>query len=97
VALDNDASAIIVGQSLDLDGKTSLAGRRAARLAAAVRTQVDIPVVLWDESYSTQEAQRVGVELNLPRRKRSGHMDEIAATVILQTYLDSHPLDPSSS
>ena len=97
VALENDAHVIVVGQALDLDGKPSLAGRRAARLAAAVRAQTDIPVILWDESYSTQEAQRVGVKLNLPRRKRRGHMDEIAATVILQTYLDSQPLNSSSS
>jgi len=85
---ENRAEKIIVGQSLDVDGKPSFQGRKAARLAAAIRTQTEIPVELWDEGYSTQEARAARIALGATRSKRQGHLDELAATVILQSYLD---------
>ena len=91
IASENNVNKIIVGQSLDLDGKPSFQGRKASRLAAAIRTQTNLPVELWDEGYSTLEARHARIEMNTSRTKRRGHLDEIAATVILQSYLDRHP------
>ena len=91
LAADNGAEKIVIGQSLDANGKPTVQGRRAARLAAAVRTQTSLPVVLWDESHSTQEARAARIALGSSRARRSGHLDELAATVILQCYLDAHP------
>jgi len=90
LAVENEARLIIIGQATDLDGKPNISGRRAARLAGAIRTQTDITVELWDESYSTQDAQRAQIEMGSNRKKRSGHLDELAATVILQSYLNDH-------
>jgi putative Holliday junction resolvase len=93
IARDNSAEMIIVGQSLDTDGKPTLSGRRARRLAAAIRTQTHITVRLWDESHSTQIALNAQRKLGRGRTNQRGHMDEIAATVILQSYLDTlHPI-----
>jgi putative Holliday junction resolvase len=47
-------------------------------------------VELWDESGSTQAARASQIALGVSRRKRGGHLDEIAAAVILQSYLDAH-------
>ena len=91
LARDNDAGKIIIGQSFELDGKPNFQGRKAARLAAAVRTQIEIPVELWDEAYSTQTARSARIRLGSPRSRRRGHLDELAATVILQSYLDNRP------
>ena len=88
VASQNGVSKIIVGQSLDIDGRPSFQGRKANRLAAAIRTQTDLPVILWDEAYSTQEARTAQIEMGVSRSRRRGHLDELAATVILQSYLD---------
>ncbi len=90
LAARNDAGLIVVGQSFDEDGQPNLAGRRAARFAEALKTQTSIPVELWDESFSTQDARAARLKLGGPRRKRSGHLDELAATVILQSYLEAH-------
>ena len=90
IASDQKAKRIIVGQSLDEQGKPTLEGRRAARLAAALRSQTDLPVELWDESFSTQEARAARIAMGAPKSKRRGHMDALAATVILQSYLDAH-------
>ncbi len=89
LARENSVSKIVVGQSFDLDGKPSYQGRKAARLAAAIKTQTGILVELWDEAYSTKVARAARIALGSPRSKRKGHLDELAATVILQSYLDS--------
>ena len=89
LASENDCGHIIVGQALDIEGKPTHQGRRAKRLAAAIRIQTDIKVDLWDETDSTQTARAARIALGSPRRKRRGHLDALAATVILQTYLDA--------
>lgn len=90
LAHEHEAKLIIVGQAIDDQGKPSPQGRRAARLAAAIRNQTDLPVVLWDESYSTQSARSARIIMGSPRRKRRGHLDDLAAVVILQDYLEAH-------
>lgn len=89
IAADSKAGLIVIGQSLDEDGQPNLAGRRATRFANAVRQQTDLPVQLWDESFSTQKARVSRIRMGVSRKQRAGHLDEIAATVILQSYLDA--------
>jgi putative Holliday junction resolvase len=89
LAREKQAGKIIIGQSFELDGKPNFQGRKAARLAAAIRTQTTLPVELWDEAFSTQIARSARIALGSPRSKRAGHLDELAATFILQSYLDT--------
>lgn len=89
LAREHGAVLIVIGQALDWDGGPTPSSRRAAHLAEAVRGQTDIPVLLWDESGSTREARSARIAMGASRRKRQGHLDEIAATVILQSYLDA--------
>jgi putative Holliday junction resolvase len=89
LAAEHEAERIVVGQALNDEGQPTSEGRGAARLAAAIREQTDLPVTLWDESFSTQDAQAARLALGVPRRRRYGHQDELAAVVILQSYLDS--------
>lgn len=91
LAAEMAVGLIVVGQAIDEEGMPTVQGRSAARLAAAIRQQTDIPVVLWDESDSTIAARQARLALNAPRRKRSGHLDDLAAAYILQTYLDERP------
>ncbi|MFZ1040810.1 MAG: Holliday junction resolvase RuvX [Anaerolineales bacterium] len=86
--VQNQVELIVVGQSFDEEGKSNLAGRRAARFAEALKTQTQIPILMWDESFSTQSARAARIEMGASRRKRAGHLDELAATIILQSYLD---------
>lgn len=95
IASENAVGLIVIGQSFDEDGKPNLAGRRAARFAEALKEQSNLPVELWDESFSTQEARAARIQMGVSRNKRAGHLDQIAATVILQSYLDAHsPIKP---
>ena len=90
LAVENDVALIVIGQSYDEEGRPNLAGRRAAKFAEALKEQTQIPVVLWDESFSTQEARTARIEMGVSRKKRAGHMDELAAVMILKSYLDAN-------
>lgn len=90
LAQENGVELIVVGQAFDEEGLPNLSGRKASRLAEAIQTQTSIPVRLWDESGSTQAARSARIALGVRRSKRRGHMDDLAAVVILQTYLDAH-------
>ena len=89
VAAEMEVVLILVGQSLDDNGIPSPEGRKAGRLAEAIRQQTVVPVEMWDESFSTQTAQQARIAMGVKRAKRRGHMDELAATVILQSYLEA--------
>jgi putative Holliday junction resolvase len=90
MAEENQIGLIVVGQALDVEGQPTPQSRRGARLANAIRTQTELPVELWDESGSTQAARAARLAMGVSRRKRSGHLDDLAATYILQDYLDAH-------
>ncbi len=90
LARDHEAACIIVGQALDWDGQPTPAARKAQRLAEAIREQTDLPVEMWDEWGSTNAAVDARRAMGGSRRSRSGHLDQLAATVILQSYLDAH-------
>lgn len=90
LAAQNEAGLIVIGQSFDDEGQPNLAGRRAAKFAEALREQTQIPVVLWDESFSTQDARSALLELGVSRKQRAGHHDALAAVMILRSYLESN-------
>lgn len=89
IAAEHEVALVIVGQSFDEQGRPNAAGRSAARFAEALRAQTNLPVEMWDESLSTQDARDSRLALGLPRKKRAGHHDALAAVVILQSYLEA--------
>jgi putative pre-16S rRNA nuclease len=90
LASENEVALIVIGQSFDEEGKPNLAGRRAAKFAESLKQQTHIPVILWDESFSTQDARAARIEMGVSHKKRTGHMDELAAVMILRSYLDAN-------
>ncbi len=89
IASENEVGLIVIGQSFDEEGQPNLAGRRAARFADALGGQTELPVELWDESFSTNIARTARIQMGVSRKQRAGHLDQLAATVILQSYLDA--------
>jgi putative Holliday junction resolvase len=75
---------IVVGFPLSLSGEKGDAARLAEDLASRIRASFPVLVTLWDERLSSKEAERV------LRGSKSGKetVDKVAATIILQTYLD---------
>jgi putative holliday junction resolvase len=89
IAKENDVQRIVVGESLNEAGQPNEAGRRARRFADALRMSIDCPVVMWDESLSTQDARLMRIAGGTSRKRRRAGIDAAAAAIILQSYLDS--------
>lgn len=88
-----NAQAVVVGRPLSLDGSVGPQARRVARYLEALAEQLDVPVIPWDERFSTARADEILRETRGEKAKRraraNGEIDAIAAAVILQSYLDS--------
>ena len=81
------AERAVVGIPCEADGSE---GQRAARVRvfADALAEAGLPIVTWDESFSTVEAEGVLLEADLSRQKRKRVIDRLAAQVILQGWLD---------
>jgi putative pre-16S rRNA nuclease len=90
------AELIVVGLPISLDGSLGPQARRARRLGNAIQSASGLPVIFWDERFSSREATRLMVESHTSRRRRKSDLDATAAAVILQDYLDAHPQTSSS-
>jgi putative Holliday junction resolvase len=89
VACEYQVVLIIIGQPKHWNGETSYQADQSNRLAEEIQRKGNISVRLWDEYGSTIAARKARRDMGVPRNKRSGHLDELAATIILQTYLES--------
>ena len=98
LAEEKEAIQIVVGLPLNSEGEIGPSAKRSVRLANAIRKYTSKEVILWDESGSTKAAQQAYIQMGVSKKKRRGHLDRIAATVILQSYLnDLNPPSPPSS
>jgi putative Holliday junction resolvase len=83
---------IVVGLPLNSDGSHGAQAKRAADFARVAERVIGLPVQLWDERLSTQEAESIvrAQGRSTRRLRQAGQMDAVAAAVILQDYLDAH-------
>jgi len=86
---EHAATAVVVGLPLSLSGKRGPAAAKAEAFAEALRSTLGIPVELQDERLSTVEAERALREAGVSGKRRRRQVDEVAATVILQAWLDA--------
>ncbi len=89
LALTNGVGLIVVGQSTNEAGLPNLSGLRALRFVELLRTRTKLPILLWDESMSSQDAMADRLATGASRKKRAAPVDLLAAAIMLQTYLDS--------
>jgi putative Holliday junction resolvase len=90
IASENNVGLIVIGSPLDSEGNAGPQARKSERLADIIRLQTEISVILWDESGSSQEAEKAQQLLRVKRKRRREQLDALAATVILQDFLDHH-------
>jgi len=88
LALENQASKIIVGVSYDEDGKPNEAGKQALNLIETLEKNLEIEIIGWDESLTTEDAKQVKLEQGVSKKQRKGHHDALAAAILLQGYID---------
>jgi putative Holliday junction resolvase len=89
MAVEQKAVLIIIGQPLHWDGSESTQAEESRRLVNQLQELGSLPVELADEYGTTQTARDARLKMNVSREKRSGHLDDLAATILLQNYLDT--------
>jgi len=87
-AARHDAVGLVVGYPRRLDGREGSGAARARRMAEALHERTGIPVLLWDERFTTVEAERVLLQGDVSRRDRKDSIDRVAASVLLQGVLE---------
>ena len=80
---------IVLGLPLHLDGREGDAARRSRLMAERLRALTALPVVLWDERLTTVAADRALREGRVRGKKRKMLVDQVAAALLLQSYLDA--------
>lgn len=80
---------VIVGLPLQMDGSESEGARRSRKLAQQIEQLSAVRVILWDERLTTVAAQRSLRDAGIGARDQKDKVDQAAATILLQSYLDS--------
>jgi len=82
---------IVVGYPLRLDGSEGIQCEKINRFIRRLEGRLSLPVIRWDETLSTKEAEELLRERGLSPEKRREVVDRVAACLILQRYLDANP------
>lgn len=90
LAKEKEVGEIIVGLSTDEDGQPSPSGRNAERLSQEMKKFTELPIHFWNEENTTNLAQEVMLGLGVPKKKRQGHQDDLAAALLLRSYIERH-------
>ncbi|OPY14789.1 MAG: putative Holliday junction resolvase [Syntrophus sp. PtaB.Bin001] len=80
---------IVIGYPLRLDGSEGIQCEKVTRFAHRLQAALGIPLIQWDETLSTKEAEEILLQSGVPPKKRKEFVDRLAASLILQSYLDA--------
>lgn len=82
-------AGIVVGNPIHLSGEQSPRAAKTQAFAADLGDLTGLPIHLWDERLTTHEAHQILYEAGHPRQEHSRVVDQVAATLILQSFLDA--------
>jgi putative Holliday junction resolvase len=91
LARRHEVSRIVVGLPLSMSGAEQDSTKDALRLTDAIRTATGLEVVTWDERLTTAAAERSLIEGGVRRERRREIIDQVAAALMLQGFLDAAP------
>jgi putative Holliday junction resolvase len=82
------AAAMVVGLPKNMNGSLGPQAQKTLSFIARLRQSCAVPVIPWDERLTTQQAERLLLAADASRRRRKHVRDQLAAQLILQTYLE---------
>jgi putative Holliday junction resolvase len=85
----NEVVQIVIGLPLTLRGEIGPQAEVIQNFARELGKRVTVPIALYDERLTSVAAERSLEAMGMKKHKRRNHVDEMAATLILQTYMDS--------
>jgi putative Holliday junction resolvase len=84
-----NAEKIVIGYPIRLDGTEGIQCEKINKFASILESTFSLPVIKWDETLSTKEAEEILTRAKIARNKRRNIVDKLAASLILQGYLDA--------
>lgn len=87
---EQNVEKIVLGLPKHMNNDIGERAEHALAFGEMLRRRTGLPVVMWDERLTTVEAERTLKEREVRREDRKKYVDQIAAVLILQGYLDSH-------
>ena len=84
-----EVDTMVVGYPKNMNNTVGERGEKTQEFKAALERRTGLEVILWDERLTTVAAERVLIESGVRRENRKKSVDQIAAAMILQGYLDS--------
>jgi putative Holliday junction resolvase len=93
--MERGCRLLVIGLPRRLDGSEGDAAVAARRFAADAERRLGLEVTMWDEWLTTAQAERALIAGGVRRMRRKSTVDAVAASLILQSYLDAHPRSPS--
>lgn len=88
ICKDKRAELIVVGYPINMDSSEGERAKKCKELASLISEEISIKTVLWDERLTTVSAHMALNMTNTRGKKRKAVVDAVAATMILQDYLD---------
>ena len=82
-----DANRVVIGIPLTAEGEEGFQAQKVKDFTERLARRLRIPVELWDERFSTVEAEQKLIESDVSRAKRRKVIDQLAAVIILESYL----------
>lgn len=81
---------LVVGLPITMKGEHKKLANEVKHFCHQIEKNLDCPVILWDERLTSVQAKRVMIALNEKPSRQKGKVDRIAATLILQAFLDAN-------
>ena len=91
ICTERECRLLVVGLPRRLDGSEGEAAAAARSFAVDAGQRLGLEVAMWDEWLTTRQAERALIAGGVRRAGRRSTVDAVAASLILQSYLDAHP------
>lgn len=88
ICKEYSVECIVIGMPKNMNGSIGFAGEKIIEFSEMLKKEIDIRIEFWDERLTTVAAHKAMLEADMSRGKRKKIVDKIAATYILQGYLD---------
>ena len=88
IIMENNIDVVVIGKPVNLSGKENIATEKARNLYNALKERFE-NVILFDERLTTSLAHVIGAKMGVDNKKRKKNVDKIAASIILNDYLES--------
>ncbi len=86
---DIEIEKIVLGLPKNMNGSLGFQAETSIRFKEMLENRMNKEVILWDERLTSKMADSLMISANVSRKKRKTKIDFVAATIILQSYLDS--------